>query len=187
MSFGGPFLGIMAVKQALMRKMPGRIVGEAFDQGMKNDGQSPRRGFVLTLAAREQHIRREKAVSNICSNEGLSMLKAAIYLSLMGKSGLRKVAELCYQKAHYAASELAKISGCTIAGKSPFFKEFVLQLPASLDSETLSEKLFDKGIVAGLPLSRYYPERKHELLVAVTEMCSKKDIDALAGAIREEI
>jgi glycine dehydrogenase subunit 1 len=113
------------------------------------------------------------------------MLRAAIYLALMGKTGLRKTAELCYQKAHYAASELGKIPGCSVEGGRPFFKEFLLKMPNP--AEPLSERLFNKGIVAGLPLSRYFPERKNELLVAVTEMCGKKDIDALVEAVRQDL
>jgi glycine dehydrogenase subunit 1 len=175
LNYGGPFLGIMAVKEALMRRIPGRIVGQA------QDGQG-RRGFVLTLAAREQHIRREKAVSNICSNEGLAMLRACIYLALMGRTGLRKTAELCWHNSHYAAEKLAAIPGCSI-GPGTFFKEFVLKLPKS--AEKASEALFERGIVPGLPLSRYFPDRPGDLLICVTEKNSRQDIDVLAQALEE--
>lgn len=181
LNFGGPYLGVMAVKEALMRKMPGRIVGEAHDdQG--------RRGFVLTLAAREQHIRREKAVSNICSNEGLAMLRAAIYLSLMGTEGLKGVAELCWNNSHYLASIIEeKAHAKTQSRKGVFFKEFVVELPC--DAELVYKKMFDKGIVAGLPLGRYYPDKKNEMLVCVTEKNTKAQMDeyaALLKAVLEE-
>ncbi|QQO10953.1 aminomethyl-transferring glycine dehydrogenase subunit GcvPA [Breznakiella homolactica] len=174
-NYGGPFLGIMATTNALMRRMPGRIVGETVDVEGK-------RGFVLTLVAREQHIRREKAVSNICSNQGLSTLRACIYLALMGKQGLRKTAELCWHRAHYCAAEIAKLPGFSVA-PGTFFKEFTVTLPC--DAEALAEKLCDKRIVPGLPLSRYFPDRKNELLICVTEKNSRADIDELVAALRE--
>jgi glycine dehydrogenase subunit 1 len=177
LSYGGPYLGIMAVTNALMRKIPGRIVGVANDT--KN-----RRGFVLTLAAREQHIRREKAVSNICSNQGLAALRTCIYLCLMGKNGMKQVAELCWHRSHYAAKQIAAIPGCKVAD-GIFFKEFVVTL--SCNAETLAEKLFAKNIVAGFPLSRYFPDRENEILICVTEKNSKSDIDDLVAAIREAV
>jgi glycine dehydrogenase subunit 1 len=175
MNYGGPFLGIMAATEALMRKLPGRIVGEARDR-------LGRRGFVLTLAAREQHIRRDKAVSNICSNQGLAMLRSCIYLALMGKKGLRKAAELCWHRSHYAAKRTAALPGCSAAPEL-FFKEFILTLP--VDAEEAAERLMDRGIVPGLPLSRYFPKRRKELLICVTEKNSPGDIDELAGALGE--
>jgi glycine dehydrogenase subunit 1 len=186
LNFGGPGLGIMAVNRDLMRRIPGRIVGEA------RDGQG-RRGFVLTLAAREQHIRREKAVSNICSNQGLAMLRACIYLALMGKQGLRRTAELCWHKSHYAAARLEergfKVNAPGAAEPSRrehFFKEFVLTLPEKgPGAEAASERLFARGIVPGLPLSRYFPDRRRELLICVTEKNSRGDIDALVKALAE--
>jgi glycine dehydrogenase subunit 1 len=187
LNFGGPGLGIMAVSRELMRRIPGRIVGEA------RDGQG-RRGFVLTLAAREQHIRREKAVSNICSNQGLAMLRTCIYLALMGKQGLRRTAELCWHKSHYAAARLEergfKVNAPGPAAESsrrePFFKEFVLSLPEKgPGAEAASEQLFARGIVPGLPLSRYFPDRRRELLICVTEKNSRGDIDALVKALGE--
>jgi glycine dehydrogenase subunit 1 len=183
MNYGGPFLGIMAVTRDLMRKIPGRIVGEAKDS-------RGRRGYVLTLSAREQHIRRERAVSNICSNQGLAMLRSCVYLALLGKNGLRRAAELCWHRAHYAAAELAKLPCFGIAEETgTFFKEFVLKLPEKFTSgetssaEKAAEKLYKKNIVPGLPLSRYFPERTNELLICVTENNSKADIDFLTAAL----
>jgi glycine dehydrogenase subunit 1 len=175
LNFGGPGLGIMASKTELMRRLPGRIAGEARDS-------RGRRGFVLTLAAREQHIRREKAVSNICSNQGLAMLRSCVYLALMGKRGLRRTAELCWHKSHYAAAALAALPGFTL-GRGDFFKEFVLSLPG--DAEEAAEKVFPRRIIPGLPLSRYFPERKRDLLVCVTEKNTRGDIDALVNALGE--
>jgi glycine dehydrogenase subunit 1 len=183
LNFGGPGLGIMAVSRELMRRMPGRIAGEA------RDGRG-RRGFVLTLAAREQHIRREKAVSNICSNQGLAMLRACIYLALMGKQGLRRTAELCWHKSHYTAARLTERGFTINAGagspRENFFKEFVLTLPEEgPGAEAAAEQLFAQGIIPGLPLSRYFPERRRELLICVTEKNSRRDMDALVKALGE--
>ena len=175
MNFGGPFLGMLGAQARLVRKMPGRLVGEARDaQG--------RRGFVLTLTAREQHIRREKAVSNICSNQGLAMLQACVYLATMGKAGLGAAARLCWDKAHYAASRIASVPGFSVVPKT-FFKEFLVKVP--VEAEGLATRLSRRGIVPGLPLSRYYPERRNELLVCVTETCSRAQIDALADSLAE--
>ena len=175
MCFGGPFLGMMGAKAGLVRKLPGRLVGQARDA-------AGRRGFVLTLTAREQHIRREKAVSNICSNQGLAMLQACVYLAAMGRSGLRAVAELCWNKSHYAASLIAGIPGFAVR-TDRFFKEFLVETP--VPAEGIAAKLSRRGVVPGLPLSRYYPERKHELLVCVTEMCTKGQIELLAASLEE--
>jgi glycine dehydrogenase subunit 1 len=175
MNYGGPFLGMMGATSKLVRKMPGRIVGEAKD----HEG---RKGFVLTLSAREQHIRREKAVSNICSNQGLVMLQACIYLAAMGRGGLPAVARLCWDKAHYAAGEIGKLPGFKVANGS-FFKEFLVRTPVA--AEEVSEKLSRRCIVPGLPLSRYYPGRTHELLVCVTETCTKAQIDLLVQSLKE--
>ncbi len=175
MNYGGPFLGMMGAASKFVRKMPGRIAGQATDaQG--------RRGFVLTLSAREQHIRREKALSNICSNQGLVMLQACIYLATLGKHGLRKVAELCWHKAHYAASEISKLPGFSVP-KDTFFKEFVVKTP--VPAQTIYDKLSRRCVVPGLPLSRYWPDRTHELLVCVTEMNTKEQIDLLAASLKE--
>ncbi|HUW41723.1 MAG TPA: aminomethyl-transferring glycine dehydrogenase subunit GcvPA [Rectinemataceae bacterium] len=175
MNFGGPFLGMMGVTAKLVRKLPGRIAGEARD----HEG---RRGFVLTLTAREQHIRREKAVSNICSNQGLVMLQTCIYLAAMGKTGLRTVAELCWNKAHYAASRIAALPGFKVETGN-FFKEFTVRTP--VPAGPLAEKLSRRGVVPGLPLSRYYPSRDRELLVCVTEMNTKAQIDLLVESLKE--
>ncbi len=175
MNYGGPFLGMLGATQKLVRKMPGRLVGQAFDK-------QGRRGFVLTLSAREQHIRREKAVSNICSNQGLVMLMTTIYLETLGKNGLKAVANLCWNKAHYAATVLGKIPGFSVA-PGTFFKEFVLKTPKP--AAEIAEKLERRCIVPGLPLSRYYKDRTHELLVCVTEMNTKAQIDMLAAQLAE--
>jgi len=175
MNYGGPFLGMMGATQKFVRKMPGRIVGQAAD----HDG---RRGFVLTLSAREQHIRREKAVSNICSNQGLAMLQATIYLEALGKGGLKAVARLCWDKAHYAAGLVARIPGFAVA-EGEFFKEFVVRTPVTAAS--IVEKLERRGVMPGLALSRYYPDRTHELLVCVTEMNTREQIELLARSLEE--
>jgi glycine dehydrogenase subunit 1 len=184
MNYGGPLLGIMGVTGELMRKIPGRIAGEARDS-------RGRRGYVLTLSAREQHIRRERALSNICSNQGLSMLRSCIYLALMGREGLRRAAELCWDRSHYAAKAIGALRGFTAAEEAGgaggnFFREFTLGLPRGLDAEKLSGDLIEKKkIVPGLPLSRYFPDRKNQLLVCVTENNSREDIDALVSALGE--
>ncbi len=174
LSFGGPYLGIFATTRKLVRRMPGRLVGQTTDA----DGN---RGFVLTLNTREQHIRREKATSNICTNQGLMALRAAIYLALMGPVGLREVASLCYHKSHYAAAEIDKLKGCAVPDDNRFFKEFVVELPRSA-SEVVSE-LTQQGISPGLDLGRYFEPRRNQLLVAVTEMNTRDDIDALVTAL----
>ncbi|HSV56890.1 MAG TPA: aminomethyl-transferring glycine dehydrogenase subunit GcvPA [Magnetospirillaceae bacterium] len=175
MNYGGPFLGMMGAASKLVRKMPGRIAGEARDA-------EGRRGFVLTLSAREQHIRREKAVSNICSNQGLVMLQACIYLAALGKNGLAKVAELCWHKAHYAAARIAELPGYSVEGDT-FFKEFVVRTPAP--AQAIYERLSRNCVVPGLPLSRYWKDRSHELLVCVTEMNTKAQIDLLVDSLKE--
>lgn len=177
LNYGGPFLGIMGTTNALVRRLPGRLVGETRDaQG--------RRGFVLTLVAREQHIRREKAVSNICSNQGLMALRSCIYLAMMGRQGLREAAELCWHNAHYAAKKIAELPGFSVE-PGLFFKEFVVHTP--IPAEALAEKLYQKQIVPGLPLSRYYPERPKDLLVCVTEKHNRSDIEDLVQALREAV
>jgi glycine dehydrogenase subunit 1 len=175
MNFGGPYLGMMGASEKLMRKLPGRIVGEAKD----HEGRT---GYVLTLTAREQHIRREKAVSNICSNQGLSMLQSCIYMASLGASGMRQVARLCYDKAHYTAEKIAQIHGFKIKNRR-FFKEFLVTTPVA--AEVIFERLLKKGIVSGFPLSRYEESKGNELLCCVTELNSKKEIDALVKALAE--
>ncbi len=174
LSFGGPYLGIFATTKKLVRRMPGRLVGQTVDA----EGN---RGFVLTLNTREQHIRREKATSNICTNQGLMALRAAIYLALMGPAGLREVASLCYHKSHYAAAEIDKLKGCSVPESNRFFKEFVVDLPRPA-AEVVSE-LAEQGIAPGLDLGRYFQARRNQLLVAVTEMNTRDDIDALVTAL----
>ncbi len=169
LAFGGPYLGFMACTKALMRKLPGRIVGETTDA----DGK---RAFVLTLQAREQHIRREKASSNICSNQALCALTAAVYLSAMGPGGLREAAEQCAAKAQYAAARLCEIRGVSLAYAPPFFHEFVTRLPAPPDAVLAA--LEDSGILGGLPV-------RDGILWCVTEMCTKEQIDEMVGIVRE--
>ena len=175
MAFGGPYLGFMAARGNLVRKMPGRIVGETEDaQG--------RRGFVLTLQAREQHIKRERATSNICSNEALCALRATLYLSLLGKQGLRETAQLCADKASYAYKRLTAIPGVKPHFRAKwFFNEFVLDLPC--DASDAIGRLIGRGFAAGFPLSRYYAGMGNCMLVAVTEKRTKQEIGMLAEAL----
>ncbi len=177
LSYGGPYLGYFTSRKALVRQMAGRIVGQTVDI----DNQ---RGYVLTLSTREQHIRREKATSNICSNQGLMALAAAVYMSTMGKCGLRTVAELCYHKSHYAAEKIDALRGYVVDIRRPFFKEFVVKCPASV--ARVNRHLLHKwGIVGGYDLGRDYPHLKNHMLVAVTEMNRKEEIDALVAALKE--
>jgi len=175
LSFGGPYLGFMAARRRHVRKMPGRIIGAARD----SDG---RHGFVMTLQTREQHIRREKATSNICSNETLCALRAVIYLSLIGKQGLKDVARMCAAKAQYARERLTAIAGVEPLSEAPTFNEFALKLPVENAAEVVN-RLIEKGIAAGFPLGRYYPELRNALLVAVTEKRTKEEIGVLAEAL----
>ena len=169
-AFGGPYLGFFAATEKLMRKMPGRIVGQTVD----HEGN---RGFVLTLQAREQHIRREKATSNICSNEALCALTAAVYLSAVGKKGLRQVAELSLQKAHYACRELTKVEGFTSVFGASYFKEFIIRCPKPIAQ--INEELLQEKMIGGLDLGIYYPELKNCMLLCVTEKRTQDDINRL--------
>ncbi len=174
LSYGGPFLGFMAARTRFLRNMPGRLVGEARDA----DG---RRGYVLTLSTREQHIRREKATSNICTNEGLCALTATIFLATLGKEGLRDLAIQNHAKAAYARERIGAAPGCRLRDAAPIFNEFVVELPVS--AEKAIRDLAERGLVAGLPLSRYSPERPRDLLVTVTEMNPRSEIDRLAAEL----
>jgi glycine dehydrogenase subunit 1 len=176
LSYGGPYLGIFTTRQEYVRKMAGRLVGETID----NRGQ---RAYVLTLTAREQHIRREKATSNICTNVALMALAATVYMSLLGKHGLRQLAELCYHKAHYAAEQIAQLPGFEVWSSTPFFHEFVVHCPAPI--EEVNAHLLDHSILGGYDLGQDYPELKDHMLIAVTEMISKEEIDSLVEALAE--
>jgi len=167
MSFGGPGLGVFACRQQYVRQMPGRIVGKTVDV----DGKT---GYVMTLVTREQYIRRERATSNICTSEALMALAAAVYLATLGKTGLRRVAELCYHKAHYAADGIAKLKGYSLAFSKPFFKEFAVRCPA-VPSE-INRALLKKGIIGGLDISH---AMDNTMLLCVTEMNSREETDKL--------
>jgi glycine dehydrogenase subunit 1 len=176
LSYGGPYLGLFATRKEYVRKMAGRLVGETVD----NRGQ---RAYVLTLTAREQHIRREKATSNICTNQGLMALASTIYMSLVGKQGLRQVAELCYHKAHYAARKVTSLPNFSLWSKAPFFHEFVVRCPMPVDE--VNTYLLEEGILGGYDLGQDYPELGNHMLIAVTEMNSKEDIDWLVEKLEE--
>jgi glycine dehydrogenase subunit 1 len=177
-SFGGPHLGIFAARMALVRRLSGHLVGETVDV-------EGRRGYVLTLATREQHIRRAKATSNICTNSALCALAAGAYLATMGKSGLRTVAELCFHKSHYAAAEIGRISGFVVnPSGQPFFKEFVVRLPRPV-AEVNKHLCEQHGIIGGYDLGQVYPHLRDHMLIAVTELNARADIDHLVGALAE--
>jgi glycine dehydrogenase subunit 1 len=176
LSFGGPYLGFFATRKQYVHKMAGRLVGETVD----NRGQ---RAYVLTLTAREQHIKRERATSNICTNQGLMALASAVYLSVVGKTGLRQVAKLCYEKAHYAAGELSKLPGFGLCFSAPYFHEFSLCCPRPV--EELNTHLLEHGILGGYDLGKDYPALKDQMLIAVTEMNTREDIDILVEVLGE--
>jgi len=179
LSFGGPYLGVFAARRKHVHHLPGRLVGETVDA----DG---RRGYVLTLAAREQHVRRARATSNICTNAGLMALAAATYMATLGATGLREVAQLCYHKSHYAAQQIAGIPGLRINPQAPdkaFFKEFAVSLPQPV--ATVNRVLADEfGVLGGYDLAQLNPEFEGHMLLAVTEMHSKSDIDRLVQGLR---
>ena len=178
-SFGGPYLGFFAMRLKDVRKSSGRIVGRTVD----SEGKP---GFVLTLSTREQHIRRERASSNICSNEALNALAAAIYMAAMGKHGLRTVAELCYHRAHFAADLVGQLPGYRVVSAGPFFKEFVLECPLPV-SEVNAHLLDDYGIVGGYDLGQDYPALANHMLLCVTELNSRAEIEELADALQEVV
>ncbi|MDX6613484.1 MAG: glycine dehydrogenase subunit 1 [Blastocatellia bacterium] len=176
LSFGGPYVGLFATRDKYARQIPGRLVGEAYDK-------QGRRGFVLTLATREQHIRREKATSNICTNEGLIALAATIYLETMGKKGVQEVANQCAQKANHTAQAIKALPGFSLPYSAPIFNEFVVRAP--LEAEALLNRLArEKGIDGGIALSRFYPDRQNDFLVCVTETNTRAQIDALVAGLR---
>ncbi|HZW03143.1 MAG TPA: aminomethyl-transferring glycine dehydrogenase subunit GcvPA, partial [Anaerolineaceae bacterium] len=176
LSFGGPYLGLFATRREYVRKVAGRLVGETKDA-------EGRTGYVLTLTAREQHIRREKATSNICTNQGLMALAATVFMSALGKNGLRKVAELCYHKAHYAAEEIAAIPGFEVLSGPNFFHEFVVKCPVPVAD--LNAELLEQGILGGFDLGEAYPALKDHLLIAVTETNTRDEIDVLVNVLQE--
>ena len=178
MSYGGPYLGIIACRDEYVRKMPGRIVGQTTDRNGK-------RCWVLTLQTREQHIRREKATSNICTNQGLYALRASIYLAFVGPTGLRQAAELSTRKAHYAADRLAGVPGLKLAFDGPFFKEFVVR--SSKDPKAVLAEVGRRGYHGGIALGKWYPDLADGILVAVTEKRTKDEIDGLAAAYEEAL
>ena len=175
LSFGGPYLGFFCTKREFMRRIPGRIVGETVDR----DGL---RGYVLTLKTREQDIRREKATSNICTNQGLMALAACVHMATLGKSGLQQAANLCYQKAHYAADQIAKIDGYTVWDDKPFFHEFVVKCPLAISD--INEFLMDEyDIIGGYDLGADYPNLANHMLLCCTETNTREEIDALTEAL----
>ena len=181
-SYGGPYLGLFATKQEYIRQMPSRIVGRTVDTNGKN-------GYVLTLQTREQHIRRERATSNICTNEALYALASTIYLSAMGKNGLRKISELCYHKAHYAANEISKLPGYRIAAPHPFFHEFIIECPIPVAD--INRILLSQNILGRLDLGRppfcesSSANLVNGMLMCVTELNTRQDIDSLITALSE--
>ncbi len=178
MQFGGPYLGMMACREQFVRKIPGRIVGQTVDR-------TDKRCWVLTLQTREQHIRREKATSNICTNQGLFALRTAVYLAALGPQGLKETANLCLQKAHYLADELCKVPGVSLRFKKPFFKEFTVQVPG--DVPGLLVKLLAAGYHGGLHLGRWYPSLGNCLSIAVTEKRTRAELDGFVAALKAAV
>ncbi|MBI3998777.1 MAG: aminomethyl-transferring glycine dehydrogenase subunit GcvPA [Armatimonadetes bacterium] len=178
LNFGGPYLGMLATREAFVRRMPGRLVGATTDR-------EGRRGFVLTLQTREQHIRREKATSNICTNEALNALAAGIYMAALGRTGMRRVAEVNARRAHYAKQRLCAIPGIRPAFDAPTFNEFVLHLPVAPGD--LNARLVEYGFLGGLALGRWYPDLADGWLVCVTEARTRAQIDALADVVAQVV
>jgi glycine dehydrogenase subunit 1 len=177
-SYGGPYAGVIASRDRFVRQMPGRLVGQTTDS-------NGRRGFVLTLATREQHIRREKATSNICTNQALCALAASVHLCLLGKEGLREVAHQNLSKARFALSELEKIPGVRRAFSAPFFNEFTVELPRSV--KLVNAQLLREKIVGPFVLGTAYPELSKHALVCVTETTTRAEIERFAGALRKTL
>ncbi|MHB1000244.1 MAG: aminomethyl-transferring glycine dehydrogenase subunit GcvPA [Armatimonadota bacterium] len=175
MNFGGPLLGLFSCKNEYIRQMPGRIVGAATDS-------AGHKGYTLTLQAREQHIRREKATSNICTNEALYALAATVYLSTVGPHGLSQIANLSLQKAHYAAESISEIDQFYLPCESLFFREFVIKTPISV--KEINNRLMERKIIGGLDLERYYPDMKDQMLLCVTENRSRDEIDNLINGLK---
>jgi glycine dehydrogenase subunit 1 len=178
MSYGAPALGFLAAKQKFMRLLPGRLVGQTVEEG----GQE-QTGYVLTLQTREQHIRRERATSNICTNQSLLAVGATIFLAALGKQGFRELGELCLQKAHYAFRQITAIPGFKAAFSAPFFDEFVIQSPVRLS--TLQQHFERANIIGGYPLNECYPGMENAMLFCVTETRTKEDIDLLVNVLKE--
>lgn len=176
LSYGGPYLGLLATKEKYVRSIAGRLVGETTDVNGK-------RGYVLTLSTREQHIKRERASSNICTNQGLMALAATVHLSLLGKEGLKEVAELNFQKAHYAADQISRLDGYELWSSEVFFNEFVVKCP--LPVEEINDYLLEEGVIGGYYLGNDYPGMEDCMLIAVTEMNSKEQIDYLVSLLEE--
>ena len=176
LSFGGPYVGLFATQEKYARQIPGRLVGEAYDK-------QGRRGFVLTLATREQHIRREKATSNICTNEGLIALAATVYLETMGRRGIQEVAQQCVQKAAYASKRIAELEGFSLPFTGPRFNEFVVRGPFEA-KKILSDLGKKKGIEGGLALFPFFSERPNDFLVCVTETNTREQIDSLVEGLK---
>jgi glycine dehydrogenase subunit 1 len=175
MQMGGPWCGLMAVKEPYMRRLPGRVVGRTVDR-------KGRPAYCLTLQTREQHIRREKATSNICTNQGLMALRAAVYMAAMGRTGIAKVAKMCFDKAHYAAREIAKLPGYSLPYAGPFFKEFVVKCPKPVEKVLAACR--SEGILAGVALKDFSTEMSDCLLVAVTEKRTRDEIDRLVNVLK---
>jgi glycine dehydrogenase subunit 1 len=178
MSYGAPALGFMAAQQKFMRLLPGRLVGQTVEEGGKKQT-----GYVLTLQTREQHIRRERATSNICTNQSLLAVGATIFLAALGKQGFRELGELCLQKAHYAFRQITAIPGFKAAFSAPFFDEFVIQSPVSLSA--LQQHFVRANIIGGYPLNESYPGMENVMLFCVTETRTREDIDLLVNVLRE--
>jgi glycine dehydrogenase subunit 1 len=174
LQYGAPYLGFMACREKFLRRMPGRVVGVTHD----NAG---RRGYCLVLQTREQHIKRERATSNVCTNQGLMAVRAAIYMSAMGKVGIRKAASLCLDKSHYAAKKISELSGYSLHFSGPFFKEFVIRTDRGVDRVLTHCR--KRGILAGVPLGRWFKDLGDCFAVAVTEQRTKQQIDALTDTL----